>query len=304
LPNSLGTLSKGERREGGSLSWPALGAVIFWGVSFIATKVALREISPFTLLSLRFGVGALLLLVHFPKNRVFFRGFSLKDWVYIILLAGLGIAGHTLLQAYGLLYTTAIDTSWIVAVYPIFITIAGRLFLGETLSARKIEGVLFGFLGVCLVISKGEFAFSAFQSATTFGDLLILASAFTWTAFTVGGRGFLSKFSPLATISPIMTVGFLMVLPFGAGSEQWKSLLHVSGAAWAGVLFLGVFCSGWAYLLWYSALEKLESSRVGAYLYLEPFVTLLGACLFLDEKIEWITLLGGGLTLWGVYLTR
>jgi drug/metabolite transporter (DMT)-like permease len=213
------------------------------------------------------------------------------------------VSGHTLLQAYGLLYTTAIDTSWIVAGYPIFITIAGRLFLGEVITVRKIAGIMLGFIGVSLVISKGECSFSLLRSASTLGDLLILASAFTWTAFTVGGRGFLSKFSPLVSITPIMVVGFLTALPFGGGIGGWNILFHLSFSAWASVLFLGIFCSGLAYLFWYSALEKMESSTIGAYLYLEPFVTVVGATLFLGETIEWVTAAGGIVTLLGVYLT-
>jgi drug/metabolite transporter (DMT)-like permease len=70
-----------------------------------------------------------------------------------------------------------------------------------------------------------------------------------------------------------------------------------------GILFLGIFFSGLAYLFWYSALEKRDSSVVGIHLYLEPFVTLIGAFLLLDEKIKWITLMGGGWILIGVYLT-
>jgi drug/metabolite transporter (DMT)-like permease len=57
-----------------------------------------------------------------------------------------------------------------------------------------------------------------------------------------------------------------------------------------------------AYLFWYSALEKKDSGIVGMYLYLEPIVTLIGACLFLREEIHWVTLLGGGMILIGVYL--
>ena len=69
-----------------------------------------------------------------------------------------------------------------------------------------------------------------------------------------------------------------------------------------GILFLGVFCSGLAYLFWYSALEKKDSSIVGMYLYLEPLVTLSGAYVLLNEEIQWITLMGGGMILLGVYL--
>jgi drug/metabolite transporter (DMT)-like permease len=68
------------------------------------------------------------------------------------------------------------------------------------------------------------------------------------------------------------------------------------------ILFLGIFCSGLAYLFWYSALEKKDSSLVGMYLYLEPLVTLIAAYFLLGEEIQWITLIGGGMILLGVYL--
>ena len=290
------------RRED-SLSWPALLAIIFWGFSFIATKLALREVHPFTLLTLRFGIGGLLLvLVQLQRNRGFLKTFSSKDWVSIIFLAIVGISGHTLLQAYGLLYTSAINTGWIVAIMPIFITIAARLFLGERITARRMIGILVGFCGIFLVISKGVFSLSIFRFGSTFGDILALISAITWTAFTVGGKGFLSRFSPLAAITPIMIVGCLITLPFTWLKWEWDILFRLSLTGWTGILFLGVFCSGLAYLFWYSALEKNDSGIVGIYLYLEPLVTLIGAYFLLKEEIQWITLWGGGMILLGVYL--
>lgn len=285
------------------MSWPALWSIIFWGFSFIATKVALREVHPVALLAIRFGIGAsLLLLFQIRKDRGFLSAFSSKDWVSIVFLAIVGIAGHNLLQAYGLLYTTAINTGWIIAIQPIFIALSARLFLREKITWRRILGIVLGFSGILLIISKGLFSLSLFRIASTFGDLLVLCSALTWAAFTVGGRGFLSRFSPLAAIAPIMAVGCLLTVLFNSLKGEWSFICHLSLAAWMGILFLGVFCSGLAYFFWYSALEKKDSSLIGMYLYLEPFVTLIGAFLLLNESIQWITLLGGGMTLSGVYL--
>jgi drug/metabolite transporter (DMT)-like permease len=285
------------------LSWPALWAVILWGFSFIATKMALKEVHPFTLLTLRFGIGGfLLLLVQLQKDKRFLKAFSFKDWVSIILLAIVGISGHTLLQAYGLLYTTAINTGWIVAIMPIFITIVARFYLGEPITLRKVGGIILGFLGVFLVISKGVFSLSIFRFDSTLGDFLILISVLTWTAFSVGGKGFLSRFSPLTAITPIMVVGCLTTFPFTWLEWEWNILFHLSLSGWMAILFLGIFCSGLAYLFWYSALGKKDSSIVGMYLYLEPFVTLIGAYFFLNEEIQWITLMGGGMILLGVTL--
>jgi len=285
------------------MSWPALWAVIFWGFSFIATKVALKEVNPFTLLTLRFGIGGFLLLpIQLQKDRRFLKTFSSTDWLLIIFLAIVGISGHTLLQAFGLLYTTAINTGWIVAIMPIFITIAARFYLREAITPRKIGGILLSFIGVFLVISKGVFSLSIFCFGSTFGDFLVLISALTWTAFTVGGRGFLSRFPPLAAITPIMIVGCFITFPFTWLQWEWNILFHLSLSGWISILFLGIFCSGLAYLFWYSALEKKDSSLAGMYLYLEPLVTLIGAYFLLGEEIQWITLIGGGMILLGVYL--
>jgi drug/metabolite transporter (DMT)-like permease len=285
------------------LSWSAFSAVVIWGISFIATKFALREIHPLTLLTLRFGIGfLLLLLVQLLLERDFLKIFSRRDWGTIFFLGLVGVALHTLLQAYGLLYTTAINTGWIIAIDPVFIVLAARLFLGEPITPRKVLGILLGFMGIAFVISKGKFSLSMFRLASTFGDLLVLSSAVTWTAFTIGGRGFLSRFPPLTVITPVMGAGCLGTLPFSLFEGDWSYLGHLSVTAWGSLLFLGIFCSGLAYLLWYAALRKKDSSTIGMYLYLEPLATLVGALLLLGEEIRVITLVGGSMTLLGVYL--
>ena len=285
------------------MSWQALAAVIFWGFSFIATKVALREVHPFTLLTLRYAIGVLLLLsFQLSKDKTFFKIFSCRDWVYIFILAAVGVSGLGLLQAYGLLYTTAINTGWIIAINPILITLSARLFLGETITIRKMLGIVSGFCGVFLIISKGIFSLSLFGFASTFGDLLVFASALAWTGFTIGGKGFISRFPSLATVTTIMLSGCLIVLPMSLLKGEWANLIHLSLTAWIGILFLGVFCSGLGYLFWYSALKKRDSGVVGMYLYLEPFATLIGAYFLLGEEIRWITIMGGGMILCGVFL--
>ena len=290
-------------KGGFPLSWPAVAAVIFWGWSFIATKVVMKEIHPFVFLPFRFAIGAsILLAIQLKRDRSFWRAFSPRDWISILLLSCAGVIALGLLQAYGLLYTSAIHTGWIIAINPILITIASRLFLGEPITLRKTLGIALGFSGIGLIISNGEFSSAIFRFGSSFGDLLVFASAIAWTAYTVGGRGFLSRFSPLSSVTVVLVVGCLALLPFGIVTGQWTHVAHLSFRAWGALLFLGICCSGLGYLFWYRALEQKDSSVVGMYLYLEPFSTLIGALLLLGEELRPITLLGGGLTLLGVYL--
>ena len=73
---------------------------------------------------------------------------------------------------------------------------------------------------------------------------------------------------------------------------------------WIAILFLGVLCSGIAYIFWYDALKFLPVAQTGAFLYLEPVVTVIVAALVIKESILLATLLGGIIILIGVWLVN
>ena len=151
-------------------------AVIFWGASFIATKVALRDVLPITVVWLRFLLGVLILGIA-----VFVRGQSgipqVKDLPYLALLGLIGITFHQWLQSTGLVTSRAGTTAWIVATTPIFMALMGWVFLCEKLKGLQIAGIFLAFFGVILVVSGGEIRsiFSGQFGAP--GDILILISA-------------------------------------------------------------------------------------------------------------------------------
>jgi len=68
------------------------------------------------------------------------------------------------------------------------------------------------------------------------------------------------------------------------------------------VTFLGIAASGLAYVFWFDGLAKIQASQIGAFLYIEPLVTMLIASALLGEHIQGITLLGGLIILTGVWL--
>ena len=73
---------------------------------------------------------------------------------------------------------------------------------------------------------------------------------------------------------------------------------------WLGVGFLGIFCSGLAYIFYYDALQVLPVAQTGAFIYIEPLVTVVVAALILSEPLLWASLLGGGIILLGVWLVN
>jgi len=96
----------------------------------------------------------------------------------------------------------------------------------------------------------------------------------------------------------------IIIIPFNINSEVVTSVINLSSTGWISVLFLGIFCSGVAYVIWAQALRDMESAKVGAFLYFEPLVTVIAAWLFLREEITLLMIFSGLLITVGVFIVN
>ncbi len=280
-----------------------LFTVIMWGGSFIATKIAIEQVTPITLIWLRFGIGVLILALVVLQRRQA-RLPAAGHLGYFTLLGFLGITFHQALQAYGLVTAQASTTAWIVATIPVFTALLGWLVLKEKLGWVKSLGIGLAAGGVLLIVSNGNLGGIFNGGFGTPGDLLILISAPNWAVFSVLSRRGLNQHPPAWMMLWVMLAGWLLSNPlfFAGGGLPQAAALDLSG--WLAVLFLGVICSGVAYIFWYDALAVLPATQVGAFIYLEPLVTVVVAALMLGEPITWASLAGGAVILLGVFLVQ
>ena len=278
-------------------------AVTVWGASFVATKVAVQEVSPVTVVWLRFTIGVVILGLATLMRRQFAlpeRG----EVGYFALLGFLGITFHQWLQSTGLVTAQATTTAWIVATMPIFIAILGWLVLAEKISWRQGLGITVAVLGALLVLSKGDLAALAGGRFGTRGDFLVMLSAPNWAVFTILSRRGLRRYPATGMMFFVMVFGWLfssILFIIRGGLDEWPAF-SVDG--WLSVGFLGVFCSGLAYIFWYDALKAMPAAQAGAFLYLEPFVTVIVAALILGEPLLVSSLLGGAAILFGVWIVN
>src|SRR5205809_15642 len=135
-------------------------------------------------------------------------------------------------------------------------------------------------------------------------DFLILPSTSNWAVYSVVGHPTSKSLGPTRATAGAMLFGWLMLAPLFVWNQGWRELPHLSLAGWGAVLFLGIGCSGLGYLFWYGALERIEVSRVAAFLYLEPLVTLVAAVLLLNEPVSVTTVAGGLLVLLSVFIIQ
>ena len=281
----------------------ALFAVITWGASFIATKVALREISPITVVWLRFAIGAVILgVIVFIRKE--FSLLQWREWGYFAVIGFLGVTFHQWLQSNGLQTSEAGTTAWIVSTTPMFMALLGWIVLKEKLRWDKVVGIVLAFMGVLLVVSKGDLSTISLGKFGAPGDKLILVSSVNWAVVSIlSRRGLKAHPASLMTLY-ISVFGLLFTsLLFFADTRGWE-IVKLSPRGWFGILFLGILCTGLAYIAWFDALQVLPTAQVGVFLYIEPLVAVVVAFFVLGEAVTVASMIGGGTILLGVWLVN
>ncbi len=271
----------------GSFSFPWLGllAVLFWGASFVAIRIALEAYSPAGLVSLRLVLATVFLgAVSRWKGRALLP--EPADRKRCLLLGAI-LSGHMLLQTHGLVYTSAIHTGWIIGLTPLTIAVGAHVAFGQRLGALGWLGTGLGFLGVLFVSLD---ALPDFEQAR-FGDGLQLLSCGTWTLYS------------LLALRPVRSSGGWRVttLAMGSAASVLVVVACVGGftttppglRATAALAFLALACSALAFVLWMVSQERAGAQRTATTLYAEPLFTMLFATLLLEESLGWRVAVGG-----------
>jgi drug/metabolite transporter (DMT)-like permease len=247
------------------------------------------------------GVVILGILVALRKQ---FKLPEKKEWGYFALLGFLGITLHQWLQSNALQTSEAGTTAWIVSTTPIFMAVLGWFLLKERLGWAKNLGILLAFFGVLVVISKGDLGSISIGEFGAPGDVLVLISAVNWAVFSALSRRGLKSNSASLMMFYLMLLGWVFTSFLFLTTSSTKDFSSMTFNGWMALGFLGVFCSGLAYIAWYDALKALTTAETGAFLYLEPLVTLVVTFFILGEPIAPASLIGGVIILFGVWLVN
>ena len=180
--------------------------------------------------------------------------------------------------------------------------ILAAFFFREKIGLLKISGIIIAMFGLLLLIGKGNI--TNVDLIENKGDLLVLASAFTWGVYSMVNKKISLSYSPLMTILYLFVMMAIIIIPFNLNKASVNSVVHLSLNGWISILFLGLFCSGIAYVIWAYSLRDLESAKVGAFLYFEPLVTVLAAWVLLSESITVLMILSGAIITLGVVLVN
>jgi drug/metabolite transporter (DMT)-like permease len=281
----------------------AVAAISLWGISFIAIKLALAEVSAVTLIVLRFAIGALVVGAVAWRRGEFTR----LAWRDLPVLAGVGAVGITLqqlLQVSGQASAEASVAAFLASTAPAFTVLIAALLLRERVRPWQVLGVGLATAGAALVATNGDWAGLARGHFGAPGNILVLASSVVWALLTILSKRAVSGRPATVVTAGMFFFGALFALPLFVAKEGWRELPRVSPAGWGAILFVSFVCTAAAYLINTHALKRLSAARVAAVQNIEPLVAVAAAGLLLNEAVTLPMLVGGAAILAGVYFAE
>ncbi len=273
--------------------------VFFWGISFVATKVVVKEIPPITLAVLRFSISLLLLEVIVSSSRRR-ESFSKKERKNAILGGFWGVSMYFIFENAGVKFTTPSQASLLISSVPIF-----TIMIQDIQRKRRSSSLLYlmsfiSFFGVAFIVFANGLKFNY----SMLGDLFILLAAISWGMYTL----YVDKLEDTDNLFSTLEItkwGLIFLLPFSM-VEFVKVKPNLSSFIQPDlllmILFLGILCSGLGYVTWNYAIRVLGSRTTNNLLYLIPLVSVVADSVMLKNPPSLSVYVGGGLIMFGVVM--
>lgn len=273
-------------------------ASLIWGTSFPGAEWGLRYVGNDVLfLWLRFLVAsAVTLSIVLLVGRF---SFSVMKEPVIWLIGGFNAAGF-ILQYVGLVYTTASKTALLVDINVVAVAMVSYFAFRERLSKLQVLGVALGSLGVVLVTSDKGLSFS---SSELLGDILAYLAGWSWAFFIVLSKKTLARRTAVEISSGAIASCTLFLAPVVAYLAMTDNAdLTVGRNGWLAAVYLGVFCTSVATLLWAMGLEGVSATASATIMLVEVVTALVIAFTLLDESLRLTAAVGGACVLAAIYL--
>ncbi|MCX4578439.1 DMT family transporter [Streptomyces sp. NBC_01571] len=276
---------------------PLLLVAAVWGASYLAAKDVTTARTVIAVLVLRFAVALPVLVAAGWRS---LRALTAAQWRGAAVL-GLILSGIFLLETYGVVHTSATNAGLVISLTMIFTPLAEAAVNRVRPARAFLAAAGVSVLGVVLLTQSGGF------TRPSPGDLLMLLAAVARTGHVlvmsrskaVRGAGAL----PLTTVQLGTAVLVFALLSAGADTTPWAAAADFGAREWAGLLFLAVCCTLFAFFVQMWAVRRTSPSRVGLLLGTEPLWAAAAGIALGGERLGAVGLLGGVLviagTVWG-----
>ncbi len=273
--------------------------MIIWSGNFIVARILADTVPPVTLTVLRSIIASIVLLPFvIPALR---RGIvsMRKHLGYLVITAFLGVTASNTLLYMAAGTSNALNMSLIAIFAPVLTILFARLFLRDTLTMRRIVGLVAATFGVILLVTKGRFS-SLSQLTFSEGDLWMLGQATSFAAYSILLRKKPEELQPLTFLFSLFVLGLLLPFPWFVRETVQHGMVEFSTSIVAALLYLGLGPSLLAYLCWNQSVAIIGPTRAAFVYYCLPLFSGAEALFFLGEPVYAVHVVSGILILGGV----
>ena len=277
-------------------------AVVLWGLSFVATKIALQQLPLFVLIFIRFfGAFSIFSIGYLYKKK--FPHFTYQEHGKILLMSIFQPILYFYFETKGLNLTSAPKASLIIATVPVFVSILSWAVIKEKITWNKISGVFLSVAGIIALISRG-IGFSWVFNDSIKGDLFIFGSVLSATFYTVMVRELAQKHSILHLTFMQLLYGTCFFLLLSGRELVQFNYIALSYNSIGAVLYLIVFCTLLAFIFYNFSLRHITATANSVFINCIPVVTILASQWVLKEQLTLPQYGGAAFVLLGVLLTN
>lgn len=274
-----------------------------WSGNFIIARSLNQMITPVSLAFWRWFVAVIAILPFSFKALLLEREIIKKNLAYLSMTGLLGITLFNTLIYYAGQTTTAINLSLISITFPVFIIILSNLFYHEKVNQCKVIGIILVVAGVILLITKGDFS-KLYGLNFAIGDIWMLVAAFTFALYSILLKRRPKNLSLWAFQSSLFILGFIFLLPFFILECIFHPIFEIHSGIIFSILYVGIFASLIAFILWNKAIEAIGPSKAGMVYYTMPLFSGLWSYFLLKENISPIHLYSVLLIISGILLSN
>jgi len=276
--------------------------ILIWAVNFVAVKVGVRYFPALTLAAFRVTLATLVMVPVYLANPSA-RGlrFSGRDIWTFAYLGFFSVVMNQVGFTVGLRYTSVTHSAVIVGMGPVYALVLAVLMKLEKATRAKVLGMTIAFAGIAVLAADNVKS----AHSSLLGDAIVFCGSMGFALYVVLGKRVAGRYDSLTMTAFNHFAGGLLILPLAV--RGWWAL-RVSGElgriawqGWAAMVYMAVFASALAYLLYFWLLRYFEPSRLSAFTYALPVVATLMGIVWLGEPATWGQAVGGILALAGLY---
>ncbi len=253
---------------------------IVFGTWPIFGKVILRSMSSTSLVGLRIAAAAVIFSL-LRRKLGDLRQLPKRVLAWLVLSSLLGVTLNQLLFVKALALTTAINATLLITTLPVFTLVISIVLGYDRATLRHFLGIALAAAGVVYLVDPWRATFTA---QTTVGNLLLIASSFSYGAYIAVSRDLFRRYGPLQVITWIFQIAALMTLPITAYAWSVQGLGDVTPRVWLAVAYVILVPTVGAYYLNSWAITRVPPSVVAVYIYLQPLLAFGLAPLVLGES--------------------